>query len=100
VRVWVISIDETLAAASCAFTQIHGNGLSGNFSSDCKRLAALFPVFKWRTNSKPEAEAICVAILLGQETGPLISLQPPERIKNIHIDLVIEQVAMRHVEFH
>jgi hypothetical protein len=87
VRVWDIGMDETLAAASCSFAQVHGEGLSDNFSSDYKRLAALFPAFKWRTTSKPEDEAICMAILLGQETSPLISLQPPERIKKIILSL-------------
>lgn len=87
VRVWDIGMDTTLAAARYSFALVHSQGHSDIFSSDYKRLAALFPVFKWRTTSKPEDEAICMAVLLGQETSPLSSLQPPERIKKIILSL-------------
>jgi hypothetical protein len=77
-RVWDVGMDDLLAAAKASFGQVHGDAPSGMPSRDYERLAFISPVFKWRSTSKAEDKAICMAVLLGQRTSPLVSLQPPE----------------------
>jgi hypothetical protein len=86
-RVWDMGMHDLLGAAKLSFGRVHGDARFGLASRDYKRLAFIFSAFQWRSTSKPEDEAICMAVLLGQKTSPLLSLQPAERIKRLILTL-------------
>ncbi len=71
-----MGMQDLLGAAKLSFGRVHGDAHFGLPSRDYEIFAFIFSAFQWRSTSKPEDEAICMAVLLGQKTNQPSPLPP------------------------
>lgn len=81
---WEHSEDYVWATASRWLDLLTGEKITRRLPQPKERLAFLLSIVGWRSVTKPEDEANCMAALLGQNPRKLASIsQPEERIKTV-----------------